>query len=260
MKKITLILSLFSMIVNISNAQQSKIGAVKTKIYETSPTLDCFEEVVNANLTYGTSDGVEDKSIGTVEIDNSLTPNDSSKHIVFQIKCGKNFITDGDEINDFLTIDNIDQGLSISKSSVGDVTIGDICASNLGTKYLNFIIDINSGFSTVGTKSAVIILKTSKNDLTLTVNINTTAATASIATSNKEVILFSPNPAKEVLNVSSDKTIEQVSLLDMTGKVVSYKNINSKGTTIDTSRLVSGVYILKAMIDGKVTTKKIVKN
>ncbi|MGB2129290.1 MAG: T9SS type A sorting domain-containing protein [Flavicella sp.] len=270
MKKITLILILILVTFYQANAQ--KIGGIQFKTHETSPTTDCFNDLITATKTFGkNTDGSDDETTATVEIDNSLTPNDTSKHIVMRVASDAVFAEilndDGQphSIDEFLVVDSIDDDLSISKLAKGKTgnkifTFGDICTSAAGNKVLYFIVDIENGFSSTGTKTADVTLKLKTGELKLKININTTAATASFFSTDNNLISYSPNPAGDLLKVSSTKTIDQLSLLDMTGKIVSNKNTNSKVTTINTSNLISGIYILKATINGKVITKKIVKN
>jgi len=70
---------------------------------------------------------------------------------------------------------------------------------------------------------------------------------------------YYPNPVKDVLNISSDKAVENVSVYNMAGQSV----LNSAKVTngqIDVSALPAGVYVFRATLQGgQVETFKIVK-
>lgn len=154
------------------------------------------------------------------------------------------------------------ENLSLHAISNSDITEGMCAAAELNAKLMYFVVKVPGGFGSLIEQSATFEL-TKKNQTKLTLNINikvVSPLTANLNNDNSIEFSCSPNPAKEVLNVNSAKTIDSVRLLDMTGKVVSNKNVNSKAATLDTSNLVSGIYILKTSIEGKVITKKIVKN
>ena len=66
-----------------------------------------------------------------------------------------------------------------------------------------------------------------------------------------------PNPAKEVLNISSDKTIDQIDVYDVNGKLV--KTYTSVGSILNIKDLATGVYMLNVTTEDGVIVKKIVK-
>ncbi len=68
-----------------------------------------------------------------------------------------------------------------------------------------------------------------------------------------------PNPAKNVLNIDSNSTIEKVSVYSISGQEVLSKKPNSNSTTLQTSGLQRGTYIVRSTIDGKTTTSKLIK-
>lgn len=74
-------------------------------------------------------------------------------------------------------------------------------------------------------------------------------------------IAIYPNPANNVLNykVSGDVSVTSVSVMDVTGKVISTPyNLNQN--TIDVSNIQSGVYFVRFTSDNKTVTKKFIKN
>ncbi|WP_284651994.1 T9SS type A sorting domain-containing protein [Flavobacterium terrisoli] len=72
-------------------------------------------------------------------------------------------------------------------------------------------------------------------------------------------VKFYPNPATNVLNIESDLNIEKVSIYNVLGQEVVVKTPNSELVTLDVANLQSGVYIVKATIEGKVTSSRLVK-
>tara|TARA_B100001287_G_C22684064_1_gene532199 strand:+ start:3875 stop:5212 length:1338 start_codon:yes stop_codon:yes gene_type:complete len=68
-----------------------------------------------------------------------------------------------------------------------------------------------------------------------------------------------PQPAKNVVNISSVNSISSVSVLDITGKSISNTSFskNKNNVTIDISFLDAGVYLVSVVLNDKVITKKI---
>ena len=60
-----------------------------------------------------------------------------------------------------------------------------------------------------------------------------------------------PNPAKTAINITeqSDLNIQQISIIDLTGKLIHAEASNFN--TIDVSALSSGIYIIRIHTDGK---------
>jgi Secretion system C-terminal sorting domain/GEVED domain/Cleaved Adhesin Domain len=68
-----------------------------------------------------------------------------------------------------------------------------------------------------------------------------------------------PNPVKDILNLSYDKNITGVSILNLLGQeVLSIKNDNQE-VKIDMSGLTAGVYLVKVNADNEVKTIKVIK-
>jgi hypothetical protein len=84
---------------------------------------------------------------------------------------------------------------------------------------------------------------------------------SNIADLNREVSLF-PNPTEQMVNVSipslSGKEQVAVSIIDMTGKVVSSTSIIGNNTQIDLSGFNKGLYFIILSIDGVSSTKKLI--
>lgn len=68
-----------------------------------------------------------------------------------------------------------------------------------------------------------------------------------------------PNPAKDVIYISTDKKIDQLQLFDMSGKLVLTQTNMNAGNKLDISKLSKGIYILKINSGGLIHTQKISK-
>jgi len=68
-----------------------------------------------------------------------------------------------------------------------------------------------------------------------------------------------PNPVKNTLTIDANGSIQKVSVYNVLGQEVMSKNPKSNSTTLQTSALQKGVYMVKTEIDGKVSSSKIIK-
>ena len=66
-----------------------------------------------------------------------------------------------------------------------------------------------------------------------------------------------PNPASDVLNITSDEFINTIELYGATGQKVLTRNVNGNNTVIDLSNYSKGIYLLKVMAGKKTETTKI---
>ncbi len=72
-------------------------------------------------------------------------------------------------------------------------------------------------------------------------------------------LTYYPNPVKDILNISSKKSIQNVSVYNMAGQQVS-NNLEVSGNQVNVSSLPSGVYVFRVKLEGnQVETFKIVK-
>ena len=68
-----------------------------------------------------------------------------------------------------------------------------------------------------------------------------------------------PNPVKDVLNLSYNKTISNVAVFNLLGQEVMIKSINANQSQIDMSGLTIGTYLVKVTADNQVMTIKVIK-
>jgi len=85
---------------------------------------------------------------------------------------------------------------------------------------------------------------------------NTVLSNADFAISD---VKFYPNPATNVLNIESSLNIEKVSIFNVLGQEVLVKAPNTELAIIDIANLQSGIYVVKATIDGKTASSKLIK-
>jgi len=71
-------------------------------------------------------------------------------------------------------------------------------------------------------------------------------------------VLIYPNPVNNILNISSSEIIKRVEVLDVVGRKVITKTLNSLNYHLDLSNLNSNVYFINYTINGVVNTKKVV--
>ena len=76
----------------------------------------------------------------------------------------------------------------------------------------------------------------------------------------KDNVIIYPNPANNILNISSFEIIQKVEVLDVIGRVIMSKTLNSSNCILDVSNLNSNVYFINYSIKGVVSTKKVIVN
>lgn len=85
---------------------------------------------------------------------------------------------------------------------------------------------------------------------------NTVLGTTSF---EKSKVKMFPNPATNVLNIQSVETIESIEIITLLGQKVVTKVVNNKQVTLDISSIQAGIYIVKASVDGKISTSRFIK-
>ena len=83
-----------------------------------------------------------------------------------------------------------------------------------------------------------------------------------LATSGFENATFSyyPNPVRDILNLSYNKNITNVTVFNLLGQEVITKPVNSNLSNIDMSHLSKGAYMVKVTADNQIKTIKVVKD
>ena len=71
---------------------------------------------------------------------------------------------------------------------------------------------------------------------------------------------FYPNPAQNVLNISAQTNIRQVSIFNLLGQGVYEQTLNATTSQLDISRLSTGTYLMRVVtVDAVVGTYKLIK-
>lgn len=83
-------------------------------------------------------------------------------------------------------------------------------------------------------------------------------ATSSIAELQPVNFSAGPNPAVDFINLSADEAIDRVELYSISGRLVRNQAINSSRGQVDVSDLAKGLYVVKAYIEQRVGTYKLV--
>ena len=73
-------------------------------------------------------------------------------------------------------------------------------------------------------------------------------------------VLVYPNPANNVLNITSSEIIDNVEVLDIVGRVIISKTLRSSNYILDVSGLNNNVYFINYSINGIINTKKVIVN
>ena len=85
------------------------------------------------------------------------------------------------------------------------------------------------------------------------------AVNLGVASFEKSNIIMQPNPTRENVIISAPNTISQISVSTILGQEVIKQQPNTTSVTIDVSALNKGVYLIKAMINGEISTSKLIK-
>lgn len=73
-------------------------------------------------------------------------------------------------------------------------------------------------------------------------------------------VIHHPNPIDDILNLSSQKTINSIKIINLLGQELHSEYINQNEVQIDLSHFSSGTYLIKVTSDGASKTIKVVKN
>jgi hypothetical protein len=73
------------------------------------------------------------------------------------------------------------------------------------------------------------------------------------------VVSVYPNPTTGIVNISSEKNIDNVYVYDISGKLLrTFNKLSTDKTVLDLSSFTSGTYILKVETGKKITTRKVI--
>lgn len=84
-------------------------------------------------------------------------------------------------------------------------------------------------------------------------------AALGVAKFDTATIKMYPNPVKNSLTIDANNSIQKVSVYNILGQEVLTVNPKNESTTLQTSALQKGTYIVKTDIDGNISTNKLIK-
>lgn len=85
------------------------------------------------------------------------------------------------------------------------------------------------------------------------------AAPLNISSFDETKISMFPNPVSSTLFITSFENLEAISIYNLIGQEVMRLNVTDKNIVINVSNLQDGIYIIKAISDGKISSSKFVK-
>lgn len=85
------------------------------------------------------------------------------------------------------------------------------------------------------------------------------AAPLNISSFDETKISMFPNPVSSTLFITSFENLEAISIYNLIGQEVMRLNVTDKNIVINVSNLQDGIYIIKALSDGKISSSKFVK-
>ena len=77
---------------------------------------------------------------------------------------------------------------------------------------------------------------------------------------NKQSIQLFPNPAKSKLKITSGQTIDQLTIIDINGRVLNEIKLSNSEYNLDVSSLTKGVYFIEIQSGALKSTQKFIKN
>ena len=143
--------------------------------------------------------------------------------------------------------------------SLSGTTYGSIASSASKT----FDVEFNSAGLNEGTYEATLMISTNDVDRPLfeiPCKLEITVLGVEEYTVNGVTTTIYPNPASDMITVQSTKTINDIQVINNIGQVVFSTKVSGEQTTINTSNLSSGMYIVRVSTDaGSKSIKVIIK-
>ncbi len=125
-----------------------------------------------------------------------------------------------------------------------------------------FNSDFNSGLTCIfvddASASYITTLPWSEDSNSTYVNDESECNLLSVDTDNQNVFNMFPNPANNTVFVNVNMQDSQLSIYDITGKLVLNKSLNLGQNTVDVSQMASGVYLARFAANGNVQTEKLI--
>ncbi len=149
-----------------------------------------------------------------------------------------------------------------------DSNFNKIWEINLGTELIDY--SVSKGLKILSDDEYLVfgstqILNTEESTEMIPLNLSnwvTKVSEPNLATtefSNSNSVDFSPNPVKDVLNITNNENISRIYIFNYLGQLVYDSYLNSETTSINTTNLCSGNYILKLETINNTKTIKFIK-
>lgn len=127
-----------------------------------------------------------------------------------------------------------------------------------GDNYVSKDATTNADFSVTVAEDAVTEDLTALGAVDTNGNYLVYTSTLSINDVNVELIIY-PNPADQFISVKSSEVLSGIRVIDMTGKEVIRKSIQSNDYSLDLGNLNTGIYFLEATSEGASKTMRFIK-
>ena len=239
-------------------------------------TVTCPQSFVNLSTASGAGNGMVVVSVGQ----NPFTPARTATITVSCLGLSK-VITVNQGINPTLYVTVLKQNFNATMDSsvLWINTNGNFTISSDGS-WLTASPTTNAGIGVAGSIGMVFAKvdasanpNTTERTATVVVSVSGTTSQSFIFTqagktntgvedviTEADGVVAYPNPVNSILYVKIDKLPCSISLLDVEGQELLMVNANASITEIDMAGFKSGMYILRMGTDGKMITKKIVKD
>ena len=140
---------------------------------------------------------------------------------------------------------------------VGKYFFADYCSGEVGwvdeANNLEFVTTSNNSFSTFGQDSSGQLYVAGSGRVYKIIG-----ETMGVEDQNKVNISIYPNPTKDFVNITSNKTIDEISIYTMEGKLI--QTLKGNTSQIDISNFSKGVYLITIQSGKLIKTQKIIKN
>ena len=127
-----------------------------------------------------------------------------------------------------------------------------------GDNYVTKDATTNADFSVTVVEAAVTEDLTALTAVDANGNYLVYTSTLSINDVNVELTMY-PNPADQFISVKSSEVLSTIRVIDMTGKEVIRKSIQSNDYSLDLGNISTGIYFLEASVEGASKTMRFIK-
>ena len=166
---------------------------------------------------------------------------------------------DGDTVAIYVLNGSADPDLATSKTMLYNYVDTNYANDNTWTLDTNISIPNLSGQSYIAFRYKTIVnwLDVKFDDIVITQNISTSVVPMNL---DQSLVQIFPNPAIDFVSLkySDDLSVNNISIVDMTGKKVRFFSKNEK--TLNLIGLESGLYILRINTDQGILLKKMIKS